>query len=97
MGRGAYQRRRIGRPLTTFTMSVFKSKPGKYTSKSSSYKERGNAEDWSSRTHSAMQDHGGLRDSVCGDMSVGEGGRGEGGEEGEEMAWRRESLDRGGS
>ena len=34
-----------------------------------------------------MQDHGGgLRDSECGYMRVGVGGRGEGGEEGEEVA-----------
>jgi hypothetical protein len=54
--------------------------------KSSSYKERGNTEDWPSRTHSAvMQDlEGGLRD-----MAVGVGLREEGGEGGEEMAWGR--------
>ena len=33
-------------PSTPFT--AFKSKPGEYTSESSSYKERGNTEDWSS-------------------------------------------------
>jgi len=59
---GAYQR-------PPFAMSVFKSTPGQYTSKSStSYKERGNTEARSSWTHSAvMQDlGGGLRDSVYG-------------------------------
>ena len=40
-----------------------------------------------------MQDlGGGLRDRLCGDMRVGVGGRAGGGEEGEEMAWGRESC-----
>ena len=83
-------------PLTPFAMSVFKSTLCEYRSKSSSSKERGNAGDWSSRTHSAvMQDLGVAY--VTAYVGHGSGSRRKRGRwrRGEEIAWERHCRTKG--